>query len=800
MVIKRVDAEAYPQLARGIKENYISSTSMGCFTPECRVLMEDGTYIPISEVQPGDRVITHLGRSQEVLNVQIRTKDEDLREIKYEGLGTSIIVTKNHPILTLKKFDTCACGCGKQLSQYKKGSHRDTNWKNKYRKRFLNGHFQNVWNSNTTTKTHTPQNKKLVQEARHYAGDDFVWIDAKDIQAGDVIVFPAEFKVSRRKQPTLAQAKLIGYFLAEGSFKKYDGIRKEVNFSFCYSSEKDTYVPEVIQLLKQCFGHNISIWTQHKYPKNDVITVCCHNKKVAKWFYQYCGEYATRKCLPKEFINWSPRIQKTIIGYFINGDGCTSTKMMRSKSGKITPYTSISINTSSQALAEQFHVSLSICGIWHTLHALYNHKSTELKLCAGLERWTETRNVKGRELTFNCKPSFVINVNQNYANKLYPFTHKNHKQLYTATTPFVGNNDILITGPYLCRKVQSSDIFMYSGPVYNLQVKQDNSYIVEGATVKNCQVKYSLCSVCHNLAETPDSYCEHIRERKTREITAKKQKCQYHKNGHEEQCPICGSTKKEVKTFDYQGKAFEHNYGIKFIEDSFVVNPACSECGVTEVIDPQDFLAKVADIARRLPKLLKIAAQTDVMCDDQKCIKVAGQQEIEQLNDALNSITSVSQSMLQQKDQIDLEFLSDLVTVLADLQSVTDELTQQGYGRLQSPGQTPETTSLETPGQAPTHSVAPVPSAGNIQSGSAGQVGTITAPQASKKQLNLQKASDSLLRKERMLTLQSDLNHAKEKLFNLEFCAKDKGKKISLPFATLEPSTQFMIKLTRNSV
>jgi len=167
----------------------------------------------------------------------------------------------------------------------------------------------------------------------------------------------------------------------------------------------------------------------------------------------------------------------------------------------------------------------------------------------------------------------------------------------------------------------------------------------------------------------------------------------------------------------------------------------------------------VADITKRLPKLLKIASETDVMCTDNKCIKVAGQQELDSLNQALDLVSTVSKAMLEQKEQIDLEFLSDLVKVLADLQTVTDELTEQGYGRLQSPVQPGQPTppgqeqlgQISPNGGPPgdiTRSVMPPtapPAAGKIQNGPAGVAGTATSPMAKRKVLNLEKLSENLL-------------------------------------------------------
>ncbi len=267
-------------------------------------------------------------------------------------------------------------------------------------------------------------------------------------------------------------------------------------------------------------------------------------------------------------------------------------------------------------------------------------------------------------------------------------------------------------------------------------------YII--GTSMGCQVAHSLCSICHNYAETPDQYCEHIRERKTRHISSRKQKCCYHKNASEDICSLCGSSKKDIKTFAVDDKAFEYNYGIKFIENSFVVNPACHNCGVTEIIDPNGFRKKVAEIALQLPRLIKEASETNMICTDHSCVKVAGQQEITSLNQALDLLTSVSQAMLQQKDQIDLEFLSDLVKVLSDLQTVTDELAEQGYGRLPS-AQEDQAANPEQPGAEPAlPSPATPPAPSNVTTGPAGSAGTVTTPLA-KKRIELEKLSENVM-------------------------------------------------------
>lgn len=278
-------------------------------------------------------------------------------------------------------------------------------------------------------------------------------------------------------------------------------------------------------------------------------------------------------------------------------------------------------------------------------------------------------------------------------------------------------------------------------------------YII--STSMGCSVSSSCCSVCHNAASVPAEYCSCIKERKTRKVSQKNVKCQYHVRGTEDKCPLCGSEKDDAKTFDvHDQKVFEHNYGIKFIENSCVVNPACHDCGITEIIDVEKFISKVAEIQSVLPALLKEAASIDVMCTDRGCVKLAGQQEIQDLNQALELVSSVSKKMLDQKAQIDLEFLSDLVTVLADLQSVTDELIEQGYGRLpsapddasadQSTSTSPDATAPTPTMPAPTAVGTNSPATSNIYTGPAGDVGKVTGPSAGAKSLSLDKIGNLL--------------------------------------------------------
>ena len=154
------------------------------------------------------------------------------------------------------------------------------------------------------------------------------------------------------------------------------------------------------------------------------------------------------------------------------------------------------------------------------------------------------------------------------------------------------------------------------------------------------QVDYSTCSICNNRASDPSSYCDHVKAMKGRMLNGK--------------------------------KVYEKNYGLKFIELSLVTDGACQSCTIQEVIEPEEALAKAAAAIG----VIKTGLPT----------RLAGQDEIKSLNDAMSLLETVSRKMLDQRKFLDMEFLSKLVDVLADLQEVTDELVDQGYGSLGSKG------------------------------------------------------------------------------------------------------------------
>lgn len=202
----------------------------------------------------------------------------------------------------------------------------------------------------------------------------------------------------------------------------------------------------------------------------------------------------------------------------------------------------------------------------------------------------------------------------------------------------------------------------YSGPVYNFET-ESHSYVANNTSVHNCS---------------------HIRDRKGRKFSGKARNV------------VTG----EINEFKDQ-KVWEYNYGLKFIELSAVVDPACPSCHIQGIINKEDYLKRVASIENSL-YMVKSAAME----------KNASKEEIDQIEQVLETLEGIAVNLIKNRKQVEMEFASDLVDILSNLQTWLDELVGAGYGNLQGgvPGSSEEVPASpeEAPAQAPSQP-APAP-------------------------------------------------------------------------------------------
>ena len=198
-----------------------------------------------------------------------------------------------------------------------------------------------------------------------------------------------------------------------------------------------------------------------------------------------------------------------------------------------------------------------------------------------------------------------------------------------------------------------------------------------------CSVEYSVCSICGQKAEKVEEYCSHIKNLKGRKFSG---------------------TAKDVRTGVVRqfknALVYEDNYGVRFIELSGVGDPACRSCHIQGVFDNHEaLLHKAASVENNI-----------YMYRESSMAKEASQEEIQQLQQALATLEQISIGLIKNRQNVEVEFASDLVAILSDLQKFTDELVAAGYGQLQGAPAVPGTEPV--PGMDSGATALPPPAAG----------------------------------------------------------------------------------------
>jgi hypothetical protein len=527
----------HKDLIEAISSGTLSTLSMGCFLPEAPVTLADGRRVPIKDIVPGEMVLTHKGRSCEVLNQQIHIGSWGMRRIKVVGVPDAISTTNNHPFYVVRPARTCACGCGQALEV------KDRDPVRRMTKRFKHGHQLRVLNPNGTYSIEEAQARK--RQLEELASFKVEKVRSDELQVGDYVVFP-KLSTEVVGDPGTARARLLGYFLAEGSFLKRGGNPVEVQFNFSLE-EKLTFVAETVQLLKESFP-GCEPWVQDR---EDRCTCVVHvtGKTLVSWFKKHGGEYSHRKRLSSDAMQWSAESHRNILGAWLNGDG--GLQVGGSVAGTTTSYDLIC----------QLHTLAIQCDLPARIECFFGGSASTIEVAVvngESLRHPETGKLAHFNLMFSKSASGPL---LGVCAKAPTQEHNRHLRVL----------DDMVIFP-----ITSIEPFQYEGAVYNIEVEEDHSYQVGGVAVGNCQVSYTQCTQCGNVAEDESQICKHIR---------------YFK-GHTFLDPK-GNRRKSVELCGH----YSDPNSVRFIEASWVAHPAFSGAVLRSILDPKT--AELAEFARQ---------------------------------------------------------------------------------------------------------------------------------------------------------------------------------------------------------
>ena len=264
-----------------------------CLSPDTKVWMNPKP-VPISEVQVGDRVMTHRGVYKEVVTRFERPYDGDILTISLNGYPDAVKVTPNHLVLGKHRESVISC----DGSKHKRAG--------------------------------------LVTKPN--------WIPSQNLKVGDFVAFPIPYMSTRRKSIRLDYGKRFGR--ADGSGAQAARIPNTVDIT-----------PDFLEFLGWAvaegdFSHGLKL-TLNRYKESDVavilkdvgerifglpfhirqyggtVTVTCDSVKLGHWFRSNFGgdsegrshTGSRNKRIPKWLMQLLPELQKHFLDGLFAGDG-----------------------------------------------------------------------------------------------------------------------------------------------------------------------------------------------------------------------------------------------------------------------------------------------------------------------------------------------------------------------------------------------------------------------------------------------------------------------------------------------
>jgi len=740
--IARVDRVAWPSLARGIEQEIVTGSSMGATRGNDLVLMGDGSKKKVKDLKKGDTVRTHTGKKEQIEVVCKTQEHDELYLVKWNGNTKGLALSHEHPLLAIKSED--------------------------------------IYYTNKSKKLY----RKTPSEIRDKIKPSF--IESRLVKPGDYVLEYVPQKEIVVDEINDDIAFLLGLYAAEGYINE-----KSVGFCLGMQDKESQHYIKLLDVLKTNFP-DAKIRIDEKLERNGLYVVTW-NKKLVELCDKYVGRGSHEKKLHNDVLLLPKNQQKLILGAYLDGDGC-SIKKRTKKDGQSSGQGAMQASSASVDLLSGMRI---ICMRLGVSACLSRH-----------ERTASSSTVMDQSTQY---VEYMLYMANGISTILHKYSSKAHDNLKAIRI----KSDSFTYDCYMAHKIKNVEIIPNEETTYYVQVGKiedkdsDHSYIINDIATHNCSVTASVCSICHNCASVADEYCDCVTHRKNKKFSGK-QKCSYHDSpikieGSEDTCPICGSTSKDKQTNEYkEAQIYEHNFGIKFIEDSFVVNPACHDCLVQEIFNKTGMEQKVASLKARLVKMANAEACTSGACSiDGQMRKVAGKQELNELVTAMDIVEKVAKSLMAQKEYVSMEYVSDLVKTLADMQIISDELIEMGYGQLPSPQLTgaesielPKEGSEEIgatqqplPGAKPLQPTAPTQPVGTQQSDMSG-LGTVTVPKLSRKKEDFLKHSQILIEKfnklgENLTKISQDMLSNKE--FNMAD-TKDSQNKVDIE-KTAEAST-----------
>ena len=372
--------------------------------PKGKLIFSNDTFIPIETIKKNDKVITHTGKEQIVLETFKNKYIGDITKINLYNDFETLELTPEHPVYGIKrnKFIT------------KKGKFNNIpNIKPEWIK------SKDIKKGDIILRTTLPQ-KYFYDEIF-----DLSTLDSNLLYDDEKIWYKTGFNYKSEQFEYKRYVKLwdlsylFGWYIAEGT----DASSKLI---FTLNAQKEIPVAEkIISEMYKLFNANGSYTI-----KNNTLRLTFCSTILCKFFTSFCGKLSYNKKIPEKILLGPSNILTELIKNMVLGDGNFSDNRFN--------YTTVSKILSRQLMFANQRLNLK------TALQLNKRKRIDKRPCYTL--------------------SWSIN-NENYRHSNKSWWHPEGLAI-------------------LVKNVYSEK---YNDYVYNLEVENDNSYLLSNATVHNCE-------------------------------------------------------------------------------------------------------------------------------------------------------------------------------------------------------------------------------------------------------------------------------------------------------------------------
>lgn len=395
----------------------------GCF-PANQIIKTPFGYHKIKNITSGEYVVSGGGNIQEVEGVLKRDYKGDLIKIKLACLRDNVRLTGDHVVYVVG-------GSPLYKYQYKYLSRKY----NKYHKYNRSKRLARMWR-------YTPIEKVQARELRKgmtllYPVDSTV-VELNNLDLSDYISKKWPPHGTKPTFPNLNilvddnLLKLVGYYVAEGS-----NHRAYIRFSL--GNHEEAFAKEIVEIVSNIFNIDAKIHRRRRGKTGIEVTAC--NSVLANMFENLCGKGAQNKHIPFIFQQLTLTKQEVLLNAIFKGDGYE-----RLANKAITLRREIS--TVSRVLAEQL---------------------TDILLRLGYYPSRSVQKAKTDRHGVRHKEAFTVGWSVDPHASRYKHIYKDRE----------GNKYWLLP---IAHKSTSN----FEGEVYNLRVRNENSYVANTFSVANC--------------------------------------------------------------------------------------------------------------------------------------------------------------------------------------------------------------------------------------------------------------------------------------------------------------------------